>query len=85
MAPFVYILCTLTSGLCAALLLRNASRAETRLLFWSGAAFVGLTIANILLFVDLVIFPNHDLTLLRNIANLTAMALMLFGLIWERD
>ena len=85
MAAFVYILCALTSVLCAVLLLRASHRTPTRLLFWSGNSFIALAIANILLFVDLVMIPNHDLLILRNVVTLLGVVMLLYGLIWEAE
>jgi hypothetical protein len=85
MAAFVYILCALTSVVCAVLLLRASKRTPSRLLFWSGNSFICLALANILLFVDLVIVTNHDLLILRNIITLTGISMLLYGLIWETE
>jgi hypothetical protein len=85
MAAFVYILCALTSVLCAVLLLRASQRTPNRLLFWSGNSFICLALANILLFVDLVMVPNHDLLIIRNIVTLGGIAMLLYGLIWEAE
>jgi hypothetical protein len=85
MAAFVYILCALTSVLCAVLLLRASQRTPSRLLFWSGNSFICLALANILLFVDLVMVPNHDLLIIRNIVTLGGIAMLLYGLIWEAE
>jgi hypothetical protein len=85
MAAFVYILCAATSGLCAVLLLRASRRSPSRLLFWSGNSFIALAAANILLFVDLVMVPNYDLLILRNIVTLTGVAMLLYGMIWENE
>ena len=85
MAAFVYILCALTSVVCAILLLRAASRSPSRLLIWSGNSFICLGLANILLFVDLVMVPNRDLIILRNVVTLTGVAMLLYGLIWEGE
>jgi hypothetical protein len=85
MAAFVYILCALTSVLCAVLLLRASRRTPSRLLFWSGNSFITLAIANILLFVDLIMIPNHDLLVLRNVVTLLGVSMLLYGLIWEAE
>jgi hypothetical protein len=58
MATYVYILGTLTTLLCAVLLLRAYPRVRQPLLLWSGLCFVGLTVSNALLFVDLVILGD---------------------------
>jgi hypothetical protein len=86
MGPTVYVLGTLTSLLCAVLLLRGYSNGRRRLLLWSGLCFVGLTISNALLFVDLVLLP-HDVNLyqLRLATAAVAMLLLLYGLVWESE
>lgn len=81
--PIVYLLCALMSWVCAVLLLRAYARQRTRLLFWSGAGFCAFGVSNIMLFVDLVIVPNTDLSLVRNGVTLLGICLLLRGLIWE--
>ena len=85
MGPAVYILGTLTTLACAVLLLRGFASARKRLLLWSGLCFVGLTIANALRFIDLVIFPEIDLYIWRLLAAAIAMSILLYGLIWDSD
>ena len=85
MGPAVYILGTLTSLCCAALLLRAYLRVSKKLLLWSGLCFVGLTISNFLVFVDLVLFPDVNLYRFRLITAAVAMILLLYGLIWESE
>ena len=85
MAAFVYILCALTSVVCAALLLRSSRRNPSRLLFWSGNSFITLALANVLLFVDLVVIQDRDLIILRNVVTLTGVTMLLYGLIWEGE
>jgi hypothetical protein len=46
---------------------------------------VGLTISNLLVFVDLVVFPDVDLYRFRLAAAAVAMLLILYGLIWESE
>ena len=85
MAEITYVLCALTSILCAILLARGYARTRTRLLMWSTLCFVGLAINNILLFVDLVIFPGPDIDLrgIRSGSALVSVLLLVIGLIWE--
>ena len=85
MGPAVYILGILTTLACALLLLRGFAHARKRLLLWSGLCFVGLTISNLFRFMDLVILPDVDLYLWRLLAAAIAMALMVYGLIWDSD
>ena len=84
MAEAVYILCAITSILCAVLLLRGYRATRTRLLFWASLCFVFLAINNVILYFDLVILPPQiDLFWYRNIAALIGMLLLLFGLTWD--
>lgn len=84
MAEAVYILCALTSVLCAVLLFRSWRASRARLLMWSALCFAGLAINNILLFADLVILPQEaDLSLVRSGTALAAMVLLLIGLTGE--
>jgi hypothetical protein len=86
MAEFVYILCALTSSVCAALLLVNYRRTRLRLLFWSSACFVCLGIANVILFIDLVLLPTaFDLSVWRNLATLIGLMLLIYGLVWDSE
>lgn len=86
MGPTVYALGALTSLLCAVLLLRGYGSGRRRLLLWSGLCFVGLTISNVLLFIDLVLL-SHDANLyqLRLSTAAVAMLLLLYGLVWESE
>lgn len=83
MKPAVYVLCTLVSLICAVLLLRGYGSGRHRLLLWSGLCFSGLTAANALMFVDLVLLPNLDLYLAREITTACSVLILLFGMIWE--
>lgn len=84
-AAAVYVGCAVTAGLCAVLLLQAWGRTRLKLLFWSGLCFVGLTAGNIILVVDLLVVPDTDLFVWRNGMSLTSVAVLVYGLIWERD
>jgi hypothetical protein len=79
----VYALCALTSIACAWLLLRGYARTRFRLLLWSGLCFVGLALNNILLFIDLRVLPDTDLSLVRTFPTLVGVGLLLYGLLLE--
>lgn len=83
--PVVYLLGSLVTLLCAVLLLRGFVRVRQRLLLWSGLCFAGLTVSNLLLFVDLVVIQQFDLYILRLMTAAGAMLLMLYGLIFESE
>ena len=85
MAALIYLLCMLTALICACLLLRAWRRSGYRLLLWSGLCFVGLTINNLLLVVDRLVLPSVDLSIWRTSMALVAMAVLLYGLIWESE
>jgi hypothetical protein len=85
MAPVIYSLCMLTALVCAWLLLRAWRRSRYRLLLWSGLCFAGLTVNNLLLVVDKVVLPAVDLSIWRTSVALVAMAVLLYGLIWESE
>jgi hypothetical protein len=83
MGEAVFALCALTSLACAALLLRSYRRTRARLLLWSSICFVGLALNNILLFLDLIVMPNVDLSLPRAVLALGSVLFINFGLIWD--
>lgn len=83
MAAFIYGLCALTSLVCAVLLLRGYAKSRYRLLFWAGICFVGITLNNILVVLDKVVFPDVNLLTLRLVVTLIALALLLYGLIFN--
>lgn len=84
MAEVVYVLAAVTSAACAFLLLRSYARTQVRLLLWSGIAFVGFTLNNILVYVDIVVLPpQFDLSIWRLLPTLVGLMLFCYGLIWE--
>ena len=83
-----FILCllaVLTSIGCMVLLLRGYGRTGLRLLLWSALCFVCLSVNNVLLFLDLVVFPDIDLRAYRLIAALVGVLFLLYGFIWEAE
>jgi hypothetical protein len=83
MAEFVYALCATTSTLCVIMLYRGYRANRTPLLFWASLCFAGLAVNNLLLFVDLILLPEIDLSIWRLAIAMIAMSALLFGLIWE--
>jgi hypothetical protein len=83
MAAAVYILGALVTLTCGILLMRAYTKVKKRLLLWSGICFFGLSISNVLIFVDLVMLPNVDLYFWRLLTAAIAMLVLLYGLIWE--
>jgi hypothetical protein len=86
MAATIYSLCALVALLCAVMLLRAYKRQRYRLLLWSGMCFVGLTLNNVLLVLDKIVFPDAvDLALPRIAVALLSVSILLYGLIWDAD
>ena len=79
----VYLLCAATALTCGLLLLRGYRHKKARLLLWCGLFFLALTLENVLLFVDLVLLPETDLSGVRHSAALIGGVLLLYGLTWE--
>ena len=83
MATVIYLLCALTALACAVLLLRGYAQSRVRLLLWVGLCFVGLTLNNVLLLIDMSVVPTVDLSLWRSLPALTGLMLLIYGLVWE--
>ncbi len=82
-AEIIYVLCALTSLVAAGMLLRDYVRRRTPLLFWSFVGFLGLAANNVLVYVDLVVYPAMDLSVPRALAAAVGMLALVYGLIWE--
>lgn len=84
MAESIYLLCALTSAICALLLLRGFARTGVRFLFWSSLCFLGLALNNLLLLVDLVVLVREvDLSMERALVATIGLSALVFGLVWE--
>jgi uncharacterized membrane protein len=81
----LYLLAVVTSLACTVFLFRAYLENRLRLLLWSALCFVGLSVNNIAVFFDLVVFPDLDLRPLRLGATLVGMLFLLYGFIWESE
>jgi len=81
----VYLLCFLTSAICAWLLLASFRRQRQPLLLWSSLCFSLLALNNLLVFVDIIVFPHIDLLVLRQATELTAIGVLLYAFVWESE
>lgn len=79
------LLAALTSLACTVLLFRAYAASGLRLLLWSALCFVCLTANNVLLFFDLVVFPDIDLRAPRLAAALAGILFLLYGFLWEAE
>ena len=78
-------LAALTCLACTVLLFRGYARSGMRLLLWSALCFVFLTLNNLLLFFDLIVFAELDLRPFRLAAALIGLVFLLYGFIFESD
>ena len=85
MIDTIYLLCAITSVLCAVLLWRGWRRSRARLLFWSTLCFVGLALNNVLLVVDTRVVPQIDLAIVRLTPTILGIAALVFGLVWDAE
>lgn len=81
----VYLLCLLTSAGCALLLVRSYLRTRTTLLLWTALCFVLLALNNLLLVLDVLVFPEIDLGVWRQLAALAAVAVLIYGFVRETN
>ena len=79
----IYLLCVVTSLLCAYLLSHAYTRGRTRLLIWCAICFAIMALNNLVLAIDVLLLPEVDLTLLGAATALLAVAILLYGFIWE--
>jgi hypothetical protein len=85
MAATIYLLCALCALLCFYLLMRAYLRGGYRLLLWSAICFGGLTLNNLVLVIDKTVLVSTDLSIWRTAIALAAMAVLLYGLIWDSE
>jgi hypothetical protein len=52
-------------------------------LLWSSLSFVAWAANHAFVFMDLVVLPTVDLSLVRSLVALVAISLLLYGLIWD--
>lgn len=83
MSQLVYILCALTSLMCTLLIIRSYRANHVGLLWWSAVCFSALTLANVLLFLDRIIYPSVDLRPLYGFITLVGLGALLYGLVCE--
>jgi hypothetical protein len=81
----LYALAVLTCLACTVLLFRGYARSGLRLLLWSALCFVFLTINNLLLFFDLIVFNEIDLRPWRLAAALVGLGFLIYGFIFESE
>jgi len=81
----VYLLCFATSAACALLLARSYSASRARLLLWSAVCFLFLATNNLVVVVDMLMFPGISFRALRLVLALAAVSVLLFGFVWDLE
>jgi hypothetical protein len=82
----VYLLCFVTSAICAGLLGRAYGRTAARVLLWSAICFTFLALNNLVVVIDLVLLPDAvTLTLARHLLSLAAVGTLIFGFVWDLE
>jgi hypothetical protein len=62
---------------------RSFFRTGTRLLLWSAICFGFLALNNLVLVLDLVVWPDLDLRLARLLLALAAASSLIWGFVWD--
>jgi hypothetical protein len=81
----VYSLCFLTSALCAVLLGRSYFRSRMRLLLWSALCFAFLALNNFVVVLDMLVYPDLDLRLLRHGLASAGVLTLLYGFVMDQE
>jgi hypothetical protein len=79
------LLASVTSIACMVLLFRAYAQSGLRLLLWSALCFVCLSLNNVFLFLDMVVFPDIDLRPYRLASALLGLVFLLYGFILEAE
>jgi hypothetical protein len=82
-AELIYLLCAATSLVAAWMLLRYYLVSRTPLLLWSCIGFAGLAANNVFVYLDLVLFRELDLSVVRTLAGALGMIALVYGLTKE--
>jgi hypothetical protein len=81
----VYGLCLLTCVVCAVQLTRAWLRTRSKLLLYTAISFGFLSLNNLFLVADMVLFPDAYLTPFRQASAGLALGVLLYGFIWETE
>jgi hypothetical protein len=83
MSGVIFLLCMLTSFVSGVLLWRAAAGPSRRLLIWSAFFFFGMGFNNAILFADVMVGPQTDLTMPANLVAVVSVFALLYALVWE--
>jgi hypothetical protein len=84
-ADLVYGLCLLTCLACTGLLTRAWLRSRSKLLLYTAIAFGFLSLNNLLLVANMVVFPDAYLMPFRQVSTALALGVLIYGFVWETE
>ena len=79
----IYGLCLAASAGCGGLLARAYLKTKTRLLLWTAISFCFFALNNLVLVLDMLVLPDTDLWLLRQLTAGAGVTVLLLGFVWE--
>ncbi|RYD82984.1 MAG: hypothetical protein EOP84_08575 [Verrucomicrobiaceae bacterium] len=82
-AIIIYTLCVLTCWTCTFLLFRGFRTGRSPLLLWSSVCFLFLGLANLVLFLDLIVYPGASLAVFRSALTLVGLIIFIVGLVFQ--
>lgn len=86
MSTAIYCFCALTALICTVMMVRGYRLSGNKLLYWGGWTFAGLTLSNIILIFDKIIFPEaFDLLTFRLVMSALSLLPLIYGLIFDYD
>jgi len=85
MSDIAFVLCAAASAACAVLLRRSYRLTQGPFVRWTSLCFVALAMNSAAMLIDRYMLPTVDLRILRSAIALVGMALLVYGLVWERE
>jgi hypothetical protein len=79
----IYPMALLASIGCMLILFHAYLRSGRRLLLWSALCFIGLSLNNLLLYVDFAFLLQTDIRVYRLCASLAGLLPLLGGIVWD--
>jgi hypothetical protein len=79
----IHLFCAVTSVGCMLLLIRAWRETRHRLMLWMALCFAGLVLNNLLMIANFLFDEGVGVIVLRQLSAITALCVLLYGLIWE--
>ena len=81
----LYVLAVLTCLACTVLRLRGYRASRQRLLLWSALCFVFLALNNFVVVLDMLVYPDGDLRLMRHVLAAAGVLTLLYGFVIDQE